>query len=200
MNVHGMRKKLRQWKKSPCFWLIIVIVFPLAFGLFYRFIRSIIAIDSGDILSFYGVALGIYVSSLIYVDKIQREKKEEAASKVPKLYVSVNKKAHEIFDIHIVDLSKNGMSDVYLYDEKICETLGKDTVVEVTFNLPIDEDEKIKPQYNVTCDDNIIDNDGFPKYVQIGVCDDDGDLWVLSYDKLNKENNIIYYLGSCEVS
>ncbi|MCR4615692.1 MAG: hypothetical protein K5756_06040 [Clostridiales bacterium] len=50
-----------------------------------------------------------------------------------------------------------------------------------------------------TMDSEILDSDGFPKYVQL-LCDDsDGNAWSCCYNKLHDCNNIYYYPGDIEI-
>lgn len=197
-----MRKFFRRLKSDNNLKLLCaILVFPLIIGIIYSLpCKQIIAIDSGNLLSFYGTALGISASYYMYIDTKRKEKQKEIIRKTPKLHIAVDKVNANVFKIGVYNLVETCIMDIYLYNENADEDLDDGKTFEVAFNLSIDEEKRIKPQYNITDYEDIIDRDGYPKFVQIGCCDEDGNRWGLTYDKWVRDNDIVYYLSMCERS
>lgn len=88
---------------------------------------------------------------------------------------------------------------MHFYDEFISTIINDKYSFKTTFNKTIKETEGINPNYNITMDSEILDNDGFPKYVQL-ICDDsDGNSWNCCYYKVKDCNKVYYYPRDFEI-
>ena len=176
--------------------ILLLVLFPIVVGLIYTLpLPQIVAVDSGDLLSFYGTVFGIMGSFYIYRREVNDKKKEYHNELKPKFAIKVNKidKDAGVFEIIVKNLGKDGIRYAYVYDEFIADVLTKEQKIKLVYSKTQDELKYIDYNYNITVDSEIMDEDGYPKYVQI-VCDDrDGNTWVCDYDKIVNANDIYYY-------
>lgn len=136
-------------------------------------IPQIIALDSGDLLAYCGTAFGIIGSFLTYRYEINKNKKERLKEIKPTFIVEVTEldPSLKLFNINIINQTKHRISYLYIYDTFVSSTVLDRYSFKITYNKSVDETEEIKPDYNINADLNILDEDGFPKYIQLN-CDD----------------------------
>ncbi len=178
-----------------------MIVFPLIVGVLYALpVPRIIALDSGDLLAYYGTAFGIIGSFFVYRDEVKKKEKERTKELKPVFTVEVSliDKSLGLFKIDIGNYSDQPVSFLSFYDEFVETMAQKKYSFQVTYNKTIEE-ENIKPRFNITMDPDIIDSDGYPKYVQL-LCDDkDGNAWNCCYYKVKDCDRAYYYPRDIEI-
>lgn len=180
----------------------VLFIFPIIIGLIYAIpIPQIVAVDSGDLLAYYGTTFGIIGSFITYRHEIKKRKKERIKELKPNFVVEVKKiddKA-SMFNIDIINRSQQTISFLHFYDEFISTVISDKYSFKTTFNKTIGETKRIYPDYNITMDSEIIDDDGFPKYVQL-LCDDsDGNAWNCCYYKVKDCDKVYYYPRDFEI-
>jgi len=179
----------------------IVLIFPLLVGAIYALpLPQVIAVESGDLLAYYGTSMGILGSFITYQSERKKADKERAQKMKPIFAVEVCKSQDEqgLFDISITKLSEKPLSYMYLYDEFVSAAVSNKCVFKVMF-CQIDANKIQDLDFNVTMDPEIMDNDDYPKYVQILCEDADGNTWNCCYYKVKNGNQIYYYPRDIEM-
>lgn len=176
--------------------LAVLLIFPILVGIIYAIpIPKIVAVESGDLLAYYGTTFGILGSFITYRYEIWKNKKERIKELKPNFIVEVEKIdiIANIFNIRIINCSQQTITFLHFYDEFISTIIKNEYSFKTTFNKTIDEVKIISPDYNITMDSEILDADGFPKYVQL-LCDDsDGNAWICCYFKVRNCDKVFYY-------
>lgn len=199
-----MKKRAKLWikKHKRNFLFPLFMIFPfIIIGLYALPVSQHIAVESGDLLSYYGVIFGIVGSFYVYRKEKEKSDKERSHELKPAFVVDVKQAEHnpDIFDIAITNLSQNKVSYLYFYDEFISAEVQEKYHFKVTFNKSSADMQKIKCDYNITYDSSIIGADGFPQYVQL-ICDDrDGNDWDCCFHKVNDCGKIYYYPDDFEI-
>lgn len=174
----------------------IILVFPLIVGFLYFLpLPQIIAVDSGDLLAYYGTAFGIYLSFVTYSHEKKKEEKKRNKEIRPLLTVNVKQDDNNerVFIIKINNFSKNAITYFDLYDEHVSELFSKEKEIRVSYNQSVNDIDELNIDYNITCDSEIIDKDELPKYVQIICRDIDGNLWNCCFHRVKNGDNDYYY-------
>ena len=181
---------------------VVLFMFPIIVGLIYAIpIPQFVAVDSGDLLAYYGTTFGIIGSFITYRHELNKSKKERINELKPAFIVDVKKikKEEDIFNIEIINRSQQTVTFLHFYDEFISTIINDKYSFKTTVNKTIKETEGINPDYNITMDSEILDNDGFPKYVQL-LCDDsDGNSWNCCYYKVKDCDKVYYYPRDFEI-
>lgn len=74
-----IKAKYRKNRRT-IFIAIFLIIFPIILGLIYKIPIHFIDVEIGELLSFYGVALGLFVTYITYIeDKRQKDKEKQSA-------------------------------------------------------------------------------------------------------------------------
>lgn len=197
-----MRKRRVRNYRVKCFFkknrlllfsIIAIILFPLIIGAVYALpLPQIVAVDCGDLLSFYGTALGIFSSFVIYRQEKIKERKENLKILRPKLTVEVEKNGEQ-FLLKVQNYSDGPLMCVYLYDVYVGLVLEKKSEFSVCYCQNTYASIKLNASYNITMDHEIMDSDGYPKYVQICCDDHEGNMWNCCFDKRSDGQKIFYY-------
>lgn len=182
--------------------LVILFIFPLIVGGLYALpLPQIIAVDAESLLAYYATVFGIIGSFITYRHELNKRKKERIRELKPTFIIEVTQedKQLNIFKIDIINHSKQQLSFLYFYDEFISAIVEERYTFKTTYNKTISEEKVAAPDYNITMDPKIIDEDDFPKYIQL-LCDDgDGNAWNCYYYKVNDCNKIYYYPRDFEI-
>lgn len=198
------QSKFKRWirRNKVGLLLLALFCFPLGVGAIYALpLPRIINVEAGDLLAYYGTTFGIIGSFVAYRIELKKKEKEKITELKPVFYVSVEliDKNKGLFKIDISNHSKQMLSYLYLYDEFITPIAKKDHSFQVTYNKTTAEIETAKPQFNITMDPDIIDRDGYPRYVQL-ICDDkEGNAWDCCYHKVKDCDKIYYYPRDFEI-
>ena len=199
------KKIFRKYHKRNKYFVglfVVLFMFPIIVGLIYAIpIPQFVAVDSGDLLAYYGTTFGIIGSFITYRHELNKSKKERINELKPAFIVDVKKikKEEDIFNIEIINRSQQTVTFLHFYDEFISTIINDKYSFKTTFNKTIKEAEGINPDYNITMDSEILDNDGFPKYVQL-LCDDsDGNSWNCCYYKVKDCDKVYYYPRDFEI-
>ncbi|MBP5261117.1 MAG: hypothetical protein J6Z43_03200 [Clostridiales bacterium] len=204
MNSIKKRKTSRLIKNNSdiAVLLVALLVFPIIVGFIYALpLPQIVAIDSGDLIGFYGTSFGIVISFIIYRKEINNKEKERNLEIKPVFVVGVEhyNKETGVYIINVDNHSPKPISNLYIYDEFVESSPRKHYSFEVTYNKTKEEEDRIKPEFNITLDSEIIDEDGYPSYIQI-LCDDrDGNGWSFDYNKVINGERPIYYLSDAKM-
>lgn len=180
---------------------MILFLFPIVVGLIYALpLPQIVAVDSGDLLGYYATVFGIWGSFYTYRLEKRKSEKERRNDLKPHFIVEITEKnKNDVFSLTISNYIKSRVSHLYLYDCFLSSELKEKYNLKVTYLKTIEEEDKLKPNYNITMDDEILDTDGYPKYVQI-ICDDiEGNTWNCCYHKINDCGKIYYYPRDFEI-
>lgn len=182
--------------------LLLLFVFPIIVGLIYAIpIRQVVMVDSGDLLAYYGTTFGIVGSFITYRLELNKRKKERIKELKPAFIVEVKKIPNEsnVFEIEITNRSKNIITFLYFYEEFVSADIKEKYSFKTTFNETNDEVDRIKPNYNITSNPDIIDADGYPEYIQLTCNDCEGNNWNCCYFKVKDCDKIYYYPRDFEV-
>ncbi len=199
-------RKPKRWirilEKNTEILIPVMLIFPIIVGLFYALpLPRIIDIDSGDLLAYYGTVFGIMGSFFLYRSERKKEQMERQHEVKPIFTVQVktSEEFTDAFEIQIRKKSEKNFSYFYLYDEFVSEVVQNETLLRVSYNLTSQEVEKRGIDYNITVEDGILDEDGYPKYIQL-LCDDvDGNCWNCCFHKVKDLGNIYYYPDPFEI-
>lgn len=198
------QSKFKRWirKNKAGLLLLALFCFPLGIGAIYALpLPRIIDVDAGDLLAYYGTAFGIIGTFITYRKEVKKKEKERTQELKPifTIEVSLLDKSASLFRIDINNHSEQTLSYFYFYDEFVASIAQKKYSFQVTYNKTVGEAETIKPQFNITMDSNIIDSDGYPKYIQL-ICDDkDGNAWNCCYHKVKDCGKTYYYPRDFEI-
>lgn len=199
------KKVLKKFFKSNKYLIILFVLlflFPIVIGLFYALpFPQIVAVGSGDLLSYYGAFFGIVGSFVTYRIEIAKRKKERIKEIKPVFIVEVKKINEDIgiFSIDIINRSQKTVAFLYLYDEFISPIINEKYSFKITYNKSIDDIKRINPDYNITMDSEIVDTDGFPKYIQLLCNDSDGNDWNCYYDKIKNCDKVYYFPSDVKI-
>ena len=69
----------------------------------------------------------------------------------------------------------------------------------MTYNNAEEQAEMTINRFNITMDPDIIDSDGYPKYVQIQCEDKDSNSWNCCYYKIKNCEKVYYYPRDFEI-
>lgn len=161
---YELRMQLK-YHKTPILIFIGLLLFPIIIGLIYKIPVAFVDIEIGDLLSFYGVALGIFSSFLFYREDENNKALAKQESLRPTIELSVELDGTVIPTFCITNPTDND----YIIDYLECGC---------------HEDEERRPlnandQLKITLDnwDEI-----YPKTILIGIKDDDNHEWMIEFE------------------
>ena len=169
---------------------LIIILFPLIVDLFYHIPIDFFYIEEDTIINFYGVALGIFSSFITYYFEKKKEKENRNQEIKPHIALNLDKREN-VFVITLHNIGSSIIKDVWIYDVYIDSWLNKSKEYEFSFS-------KEKNKENIfyvnlkDYDKNLIDEDGFPKYICISCCDTDERMWLCEYIKIKNNEQMLY--------
>lgn len=202
-KIHNIKRFFRK-NKVIIILVVAILIFPLIIGLFYKINGpSIIPIEPEGLLSFYGTAFGIFGSFVIFV--LERRKKEEERNLEikPNFLIEFEKMDDDIFKLIINNFSENSIKHVFVYDEFLCSHINNKAEMNISYLKSKSEFNNIKLDYdkikNITVDKDIIDTDGYPKYIVVDSEDIDNRMWSCEFRKITNGEAIFYNLYSTEL-
>lgn len=181
---------------------IFLFAFPLVIGGVYALpLPQIIAVDSGNLLAYYGTAFGIFASFIIWHFEKKKQKKQRIKELKPVFLIKISliDSVEELFTVDIINCSEHLLSYMYFYDEFVEERFKERYSFRTTYNKTVEQQERLKPRFNITVDADIIDSDGYPKYVQIMCNDRDGNFWNCCSRKVKDCEKIYYFPEDFEI-
>ena len=200
-NILKYRKFYKVYRNIIWF-LVFIILFPLIVGFIYALpLPQIVAVEPGDLLAFYGTALGIFISFCTYRAEKKKEQKERQRKLKPKLIVKLSKmpNATELFNLSIEKIGQQPLSYFQLYEQYISEELKHFQNFIVSFNQTTENVDRLKPNYTFVLENGAIGKDGYPNYIQI-LCEDiDGNMWNCCFYKIKDCDKIYYYPRDFEI-
>lgn len=194
---HNYKKFFRKYK------VIIILssfflIFPLLLYMVYRLIYCCYPpYEAGVLLSYYGTTFGIFGSFVTFYLTNKKEKETRNFEIKPKITVDLKKENENIFILTVYNFTENPLKNFFLYDEILCPFIAKELTVYVAYNMSNKEFNKYKEKYkdcqffNITVDDDIIEND-YPKYILIDCDDVDGRMWQCEFNKIVNGSQIAY--------
>lgn len=204
-NKYKRKNKNIRWirnNKGICSIIVGVMMFPVLVGWIYSLpLPQFVAVDSGDLLSYYGVVFGIVSSFVIYRLELNKKEKERETELKPVFVVDVTlfDEKNGIFIVRIVNQTQKGLYFLNLYDEFVSSEVRKHYEFKVTYLKYDEELENLEIDYNITMDSDIIDADGYPKYIQL-ICDDSSrNAWNCYYCKIKDGDKTYYYPREIEL-
>lgn len=146
-----------------------------------------------DTLSYYGVALGIFSSFLLY--QIQQKKAEEQRKYDirPKTVLSIEtiNMDEEAYIITITNVGTRDLADIYFCGDFLCASLISKQ--KTSLNLDCKENDS---WYNFEIDQKrfFISGDGgnAPKYLSVQCTDEEGKNWAIDYKRFGVGTNTCY--------
>lgn len=195
------RRKFRKYsvKKHCCGLFFILAIFPLVVGLIYALpFPQVIAIESGDLLSYYATVFSILGSVYMFLRESKSKRKEHENGLSPALHVSLEKENEEddIFEIKIVSLKAGLLFEVFLYDQLICDKISEKEVIDrkITFKKGR-KSNKDDCKVLVYQDDDLFKDkmSTYPDYIQIVCCDIEHNCWVCDFIRIDGKNGHEYY-------
>ena len=189
-------RKFKRWlKKQKLSWLCFILLFPLFVGWVYSLpLPQYIAVDSGDLLAFYGTAFGLLLSARMYLEVKQKESLERQKAIRPQLYVELVRRSDQsdLFDICVQKIGDQLIEDAYLYEKQIGAIINKVQCYTIAYCLNPSKAKDLSVDFNIEMDDEILDTDGYPKYIQILCYDADDNGWVCEFDKAKMQDKVLY--------
>lgn len=202
-KIHNIK---RSFRKNKVFIKLVVaiLIFPLIIGLFYEINGpSAIPIEPEGLLSFYGTAFGIFASFVTFVLERRKKKEERNLEIKPNFLIELEKMDKDVFKLIINNFSENGIKQVFVYDEFLCSHINNKTEINISYLKSKSELNNIKLEYdkikNITVDKDIIDIDGYPKYIVVDSEDIDNRMWSSEFRKIKNGEEIFYNLYSTEL-
>ena len=116
---------------------VVLFIFPIIIGLIYAIpIPQFVAVDSGDLLTYYGTTFGIIGSFITYRHELNKSKKERIRELKPAFIVEVKKveKEEDIFNIEIINRSQQTVTFLHFYDEFISTIINDKYSFKIRYN------------------------------------------------------------------
>lgn len=162
-----------KYYKAPIFLSIGLLLFPVILGLIYKIPVTFIDIESGDLLSYYAVAFGLFASFLTY--RADKEKKDHARKEDlrPKIELSFEfDNVEKLSRLCINNSTKNDYTINYV-------GLDIDFDDENERSLNAGKQRKFTLEYWDTT---------HPKRIQIGIKDSDNNEWAVEFEHQDGTN------------
>ena len=171
---------------------VVLLLFPLVVDLFYHISCKFFYLEESDLLAFYGVAGGLFFSFLTYRKEKHKEKESHNGKIKPCFFVDLKLVEDEgCFELEIIKQKNVFIGDVFIYDKLLDNFLKSGKKYKIDF-YPDNEKRDI---LNVSSyDKDLIDKDGYPKYILISCCDSDNRMWQGEYIKLSNGQKNMYVL------
>lgn len=199
-----MKRKYKKYiknNKGLVILIAILLIFPIVVGLIYALpLPQIVAIDSGDLLGYYATTFGILGSFYTYRLEKRKNEKERKSELKPNFIIEIIKRdKNDIFSLKISNHARSSISHLYLYDVFLSAEAKEKYTLKISYLKSIEEVNKLKPDFNITADDDIIDVDGYPKYIHLMCDDSDRNTWSCCYRKITDCEKIYYYPRDFEI-
>ncbi len=177
-------------------YLTVLFLFPLLLNIIFLLIpTSFFRIEEGEMLSFYGVAAGIFSSYITYRNAVRKEKEEKNSRLRPFIGLTAKKVLDDIVEIELTRYGDAVVRDVFLYDIPLTDILENKLRRRVSFRDDKKDGETLHMSLCGYDEDLIDQGDGLPKYITVSCCDRENRLWVLEYRKQTDGNGSIYMLA-----
>ena len=177
-------------------------IFPLVVGAVYALpLPQIIMVEAGDLLSFYGVAFGIMGSYITYANNKKKEEASKNEKLKPKLRVELEMDdvGEEIFKLTVYNDTRNILHTIFLYDCFAKMNLNHKEVFYVAFKGAREEYHKNQRLFNIDMGEGYLEEDGYPKFVQICCDDEEKRMWDCTFDLRGRKNERFYYPRNFEI-
>ena len=186
-------KRLCRKKEFKC--AVILFLFPLLVGVFYSLpLPQYIAVDCGDLLSYYATAFGLFGSIYIFLQENKNRKKEHESQLAPALHVSLRKE-QDVYKLRIAFLKEQTLSEVILYDQMLCEKVsGKQIIEKMIYFGKKGSIGKGNSVDFVFSDSGLFAEDEklYPDYIQIVCCDVEHNCWVCDFRRIKFDGGYEY--------
>ncbi len=177
---------------------ILLFIFPLVVGFVYFLpIPQYIAVESGDLLSYYGTAFGLFASYITYrLEKKEREREADRRNS-PRLIVDIERYGTiedcGLFYLRIQNKSEGTLTHFGVYHEHLCNAIETEKLFRIA--VTSGSSDKNLADVDVVCwvDSAEIEKNGYPKYIQILCEGNNGDSWICDFLKDGNPNSVHYY-------
>lgn len=193
-----MKSFWRKWRR-----LIVVaavlIVCPLLIGWVYSWpLPQVIAIDSASLITYYGVVFGLMGSLWMYFDEKRRREIERSEKSVPDLFLSV-KKEKKVICAKIENAGNATVTELFVYDINTHISLLPKESRELL--LSFERNPEVGKALAIWgFDDLDLDEQGFPRYVQVCLTDSIDRGWSLIFERTGLSASPQYPLVSIELT
>ena len=181
---------------------IFLFLFPLIIGAVYALpLPQIIMVDAGDLLSFYGLAFGIMGSYITYANNKKKSEASKNENLKPKLYVELElvDREEKIFKLTVYNDTRNILQTIIVYDCYAQMNLSRVEEFYVVFEGAQRKHYNGKKLFNVEIGDGELEDDGYPKYVQILCDDEEKRMWNCTFDIRGAKSERFYYPRNFEI-
>lgn len=171
-------KKFIKRKNNPIIAIgVILSVLPILVGAIYAIpCKQIINVDSGDLLSFYGTACGIFSSFIMYRFEQDKKEKERNREIRPRLTLQFEKLDEAgKFKAKLTNMGNTVLQHIYINETRISEALYSEKSIEKEVVL-----------------NEIELKSGYPESVPVNCEDIDGDFWCFLFVQINDMGQIYY--------
>ena len=176
--------------------IFITLLFPLIVSLFYKIpCEQVLPVELGDLLNYYGLALGLIGACLTYYFENEKRRKESYADDKPHFNIKIIPK-NDYFKLIITNHTAFPIRDVYCLGEFLSPTLSENhNEFEICFDKTKSELEKMNQKgiINILIED-MIDEDNLPREITIELSDDRNNrFWICSFSKRKDCERVFYY-------
>ena len=190
-----MKRKIKKFFKRICVnkvaFAIFLFILPLIIDLIYHVPIEFFFISESDLLQFYGVTFGIFASYVTYSYEKEKSRKSRDSELKPCMAVKLIPCEGDNFEISISNVNDVVITDLFLFDELIDNVLQSQKKYKVNFN-PENKNSNILDFSNY--DKDLVDTDGYPKYILISSCDAEDRMWQSEYLKHSNGKEKTYIL------
>ena len=190
-----LKKLILPYYKQIFFILLTVIILSIPFMLCllaneYEFFERML---KSDVLSYYGVALGIFSSFVLYQIQQKKEEQQRKYDIRPKVVLSIEilDSEKEAYILTITNVGKRELSEIHFCGDFLCATLISKHYT--SLNLECKQNEG---QYNFENNQKRFfisgDNGNVPKYLSVQCTDEDGNNWAIDYKRFGVGKNASY--------
>ncbi|MDY2791731.1 MAG: hypothetical protein SOT76_03200 [Eubacteriales bacterium] len=181
---------------------MIVLLFPLVIGAIYMIpIPRLIALDARDLLSFYGTALGLLGTYIVYTEGKKKEQYEKNEKLRPRIAVGLKLVDTDegVFELTVYNNTELPLRSVFLYDIYATVDLGEKEKFYLAFDDARNKEYNGSRMFNVEVGDREIDEDGYPRYIQIFCNDAENRMWECLFDLRSLSGEKYYCLRTVEL-
>lgn len=196
-----MKRYIKRFK-TEIIVALVLLIFPLIVGAFYALpIPQYILVDAGDLLSFYGVAFGLFGTYVSYAESRKKERRTRNAELKPNLRVDLRLVDidDKIYRLIVYNNTTQPLYSVFLYDCFVGETLSAKEEIFVTYEGARVKEYNGKKLFNVDLGDEGLDREGYPTYIQICCDDAKKRMWDCTFDARGKGEDRFYYPRNFEI-
>ena len=146
-----------------------------------------------DTLSYYGVALGIFSSFLLYFWQRKNEEERRKYEIRPKVVLSIEVLDYEeqAYIIKITNVGNRDLTDIHFCGDAVCALLTSKQQVKINLDCKY-SDNYYNFENELQCFYMSGDKGTSPRHLSIQCTDEDGCIWSIDYNRYGYNKNIEY--------